>query len=90
MTDIAVAPQPRPGDPAITAELVAEHKLSPEEYQLILGILGREMGKSLGTALIVAIVMLLSNGYPRVSRGHAAAWLAGMAAVGVLLGWLRG
>jgi phosphoribosylformylglycinamidine synthase len=35
-------PQSRPGDPAITPELVAEHKLSPEEYELILGILGRE------------------------------------------------
>ena len=34
--------QPRNGDPAITPELVAEHKLSPEEYQLILGILQRE------------------------------------------------
>ncbi|MBD0320598.1 MAG: phosphoribosylformylglycinamidine synthase subunit PurL, partial [Gemmatimonadetes bacterium] len=34
--------QPRNGDPAITPELVAEHKLSPEEYELILGILGRE------------------------------------------------
>ncbi|HEX6751693.1 MAG TPA: phosphoribosylformylglycinamidine synthase subunit PurL [Longimicrobium sp.] len=32
----------RPGDPAITPELVAEHGLSPEEYQLVLGILGRE------------------------------------------------
>jgi phosphoribosylformylglycinamidine synthase len=35
-------PTSRPGDPAITAELVAEHKLSPEEYELILGILERE------------------------------------------------
>jgi len=33
---------PRPGDPAITPELVAEHGLSPDEYQLVLGILGRE------------------------------------------------
>ena len=32
---------PRPGDPAITPELVAEHGLSPEEYQLVLQILGR-------------------------------------------------
>jgi phosphoribosylformylglycinamidine synthase II len=31
----------RPGDPAITPELVAEHGLSPEEYRLVLGILGR-------------------------------------------------
>ncbi len=35
-------PQHRPGDPAITPELVAEHKLSPEEYEFILGILERE------------------------------------------------
>ena len=39
------APHPpvesRPGDPDITAELVDEHGISPEEYQLILGILGR-------------------------------------------------
>jgi phosphoribosylformylglycinamidine synthase subunit PurL len=34
--------QPRPGDPPITAELVAEHGISESEYQLILGILGRE------------------------------------------------
>ena len=34
--------QPRPGDPSITPELVADHGLSPDEYQLILGILGRE------------------------------------------------
>ncbi|HYH83706.1 MAG TPA: phosphoribosylformylglycinamidine synthase subunit PurL [Longimicrobium sp.] len=32
----------RPGDPAITPELVAEHGLSTDEYQLVLGILGRE------------------------------------------------
>ncbi|MBV9109566.1 MAG: phosphoribosylformylglycinamidine synthase subunit PurL, partial [Gemmatimonadetes bacterium] len=32
----------RPGDPAITSELVAEHGLSPEEYRLVLNILGRE------------------------------------------------
>jgi phosphoribosylformylglycinamidine synthase subunit PurL len=36
-----VAVQPRPGDPEITAELVAEHGLSESEYQLILDILGR-------------------------------------------------
>ncbi|HEX5520892.1 MAG TPA: phosphoribosylformylglycinamidine synthase subunit PurL, partial [Longimicrobiaceae bacterium] len=35
------APEPRPGDPPITPALVAEHGLSPEEYDLILGILGR-------------------------------------------------
>jgi phosphoribosylformylglycinamidine synthase II len=34
--------QPRPGDPPITPELVADHGLSPEEYELIVGILGRE------------------------------------------------
>ncbi|HEU0055579.1 MAG TPA: AIR synthase related protein, partial [Longimicrobium sp.] len=37
-----MAVQKRPGDPDITPELVAEHGLSPDEYQLILGILGRE------------------------------------------------
>ena len=37
-----MAVQPRPGDPAITPELVAEHGLSPEEYQLVLDVLGRE------------------------------------------------
>ncbi|HEY8483866.1 MAG TPA: phosphoribosylformylglycinamidine synthase subunit PurL [Longimicrobiales bacterium] len=35
-------PQPRPGDPAITPELVAEHGLSEYEYGLILKALGRE------------------------------------------------
>ncbi|HEX7239602.1 MAG TPA: phosphoribosylformylglycinamidine synthase subunit PurL, partial [Longimicrobiaceae bacterium] len=34
--------QPRPGDPAISPALVAEHGLSEQEYELILGILGRE------------------------------------------------
>jgi phosphoribosylformylglycinamidine synthase subunit PurL len=33
---------PRPGDPPITPELVAEHGLSEEEYQLILDAVGRE------------------------------------------------
>lgn len=33
--------QPRPGDPEITPELVADHGLSPEEYELVLNILGR-------------------------------------------------
>jgi phosphoribosylformylglycinamidine (FGAM) synthase-like enzyme len=37
-----VAVQARPGDPPITPELVADHGLSPYEYELILGILGRE------------------------------------------------
>jgi phosphoribosylformylglycinamidine synthase subunit PurL len=34
-------PKSRAGDPEITPELVAEHKLSEGEYDLILGILGR-------------------------------------------------
>ncbi len=34
--------QPRPGDPAITAVLVAEHGLTPFEYEKLLGLLGRE------------------------------------------------
>ena len=34
--------QPRPGDPQITPELVADHGISEHEYSLILGILGRE------------------------------------------------
>ncbi len=34
-------PTPRPGDPDITAERVAEHGLSPDEYERILRILGR-------------------------------------------------
>lgn len=33
---------PRAGDPAITPELVAEHGLSPDEYQQIVEIVGRE------------------------------------------------
>ncbi len=37
-----MAVQARPGDPPITSELVADHGLSPYEYDLILGILGRE------------------------------------------------
>jgi phosphoribosylformylglycinamidine synthase subunit PurL len=32
---------PRPGDPEITPDLVADHGLSPDEYDRILGILGR-------------------------------------------------
>ena len=35
-------PLPRPGDPPITPELVDEHGLSPDEYQQILQIMGRE------------------------------------------------
>jgi phosphoribosylformylglycinamidine synthase subunit PurL len=38
----AEPPQPRPGDPQITPELVAEHKLSPDEYELIVQAIGRE------------------------------------------------
>jgi phosphoribosylformylglycinamidine synthase subunit PurL len=34
-------PDPRPGDPEITAEIVADHGLSEEEYERILGILNR-------------------------------------------------
>jgi phosphoribosylformylglycinamidine synthase II len=37
-----VSVQSRPGDPPITPALVADHGLSAQEYQLILGILGRE------------------------------------------------
>jgi phosphoribosylformylglycinamidine synthase len=33
--------QPRPGDPEVTAELVADHGISEHEYSLILDILGR-------------------------------------------------
>ncbi|MDH5758381.1 MAG: phosphoribosylformylglycinamidine synthase subunit PurL [Gemmatimonadota bacterium] len=41
--DMVKAPHvdPRPGDPEITPELVADHGLSPEEYERVLGILGR-------------------------------------------------
>lgn len=33
---------PRPGDPLITPEVVASHGLTPEEYQRVQGILGRD------------------------------------------------
>ena len=33
---------PRPGDPRITPALVAEHGITPEEYQRVLDMLGRE------------------------------------------------
>jgi phosphoribosylformylglycinamidine synthase II len=36
------AVQPRPGDPAITAALIAEHGITPFEYETLLGLLGRE------------------------------------------------
>ena len=32
---------PRPGDPAITPELVAEHGLTSEEYDRLVSMLGR-------------------------------------------------
>ena len=35
-------PLPRPGDPPITPELVNDHGLSPDEYDRILRIMGRE------------------------------------------------
>ena len=34
--------RPRPGDPAITPALIAEHGLTPFEYDKLLGLLGRE------------------------------------------------
>jgi phosphoribosylformylglycinamidine synthase len=37
-----MTPNPRAGDPAITAELVADHGISPSEYDLIKEALGRE------------------------------------------------
>jgi phosphoribosylformylglycinamidine synthase subunit PurL len=39
---VRAAPAPRPGDPAITRELVAEHGLSEPEYELIVEAIGRE------------------------------------------------
>ncbi|MFL5575344.1 MAG: phosphoribosylformylglycinamidine synthase subunit PurL [Gemmatimonadaceae bacterium] len=36
-----MAPRPRPGDPAITPALVAEHGLTPEEYELLVAMIGR-------------------------------------------------
>ena len=42
MIATAEAPRPRPGDPPITPELVEDHGLSPEEYEQILRIMGRE------------------------------------------------
>jgi phosphoribosylformylglycinamidine synthase subunit PurL len=38
----AAAPRPRPGDPAITPDLVADHGLSESEYGLIVEAIGRE------------------------------------------------
>ena len=34
--------RPRPGDPAITPALVAEHGLTPEEFERVRAMLGRE------------------------------------------------
>ncbi|MEJ7809227.1 MAG: phosphoribosylformylglycinamidine synthase subunit PurL [Gemmatimonadaceae bacterium] len=33
--------RPRPGDPTITAALVAEHGLTPDEYERLVGMIGR-------------------------------------------------
>ena len=38
----AASPRPRPGDPTITPALVAEHGLTPEEYERLVAMLGRE------------------------------------------------
>ncbi|MBI4539994.1 MAG: phosphoribosylformylglycinamidine synthase subunit PurL [Gemmatimonadetes bacterium] len=38
----AAGPRPRPGDPRLTPELVADHGLLPEEYERIREILGRD------------------------------------------------
>ena len=35
-------PAPEAAEPAITPALVAEHGLKPDEYQRILGLIGRE------------------------------------------------
>ena len=39
---LSVTVRPRPGDPAITPALVAEHGITPEEYDRLLAMLGRE------------------------------------------------
>ena len=38
---VGTAPAARPGDPEITAELVAEHGLSPDEWERIVALMGR-------------------------------------------------
>ncbi len=40
--EAATGPEPRPGDPPITPELVRDHGLSPEEYDRVRDVLGRE------------------------------------------------
>ena len=42
MTTAARGPQARPGDPAVTPALVAEHGLTSDEYVRVVGMLGRE------------------------------------------------
>ncbi len=42
MSDNHRDPRPRPGDPPITPELVDDHGISPDEYDRILRIMGRE------------------------------------------------
>ena len=37
-----MTPSPRPGDPAITEALVAEHGLTQDEYARLVGMLERE------------------------------------------------
>ncbi len=39
---MSAPPTPRAGDPAITPALVAEHGLTPDEYERLVGLLGRE------------------------------------------------
>src|SRR5215217_6751539 len=39
---LVAVPRPRPGDPVITPALVAEHGITPEEYQRLVAMLDRE------------------------------------------------
>ena len=39
---MSAVPRPRPGDPPVTPKLVDEHGLSPDEYDRVLRIMGRE------------------------------------------------
>ncbi|MCG6989780.1 MAG: phosphoribosylformylglycinamidine synthase subunit PurL [Gemmatimonadetes bacterium] len=41
--DLVTSPLPRPTDPPVTPELVADHGLSPEEYERVLHVMGREL-----------------------------------------------